>query len=109
VLQSLISRDKVELLLAFILLLLLLVKHDLLAEVLEELRILLGLLHLLGLLFLAILINLIDYRCKELLLVGLARVKLDTFGESFASASLNEGREERVRSMVVLRGRRIAI
>ena len=34
VFQSLISRDKVELLLAFVLLLLLLVKDDLLAEVL---------------------------------------------------------------------------
>jgi len=34
VFESLISRDKVELLLAFVLLLLLLIKHDLLAEVL---------------------------------------------------------------------------
>lgn len=34
VFQSLICRDKVELLLAFVLLLLLLIKHDLLAEVL---------------------------------------------------------------------------
>ena len=34
VFESLISRDKVKLLLAFVLLLLLLIKHDLLAEVL---------------------------------------------------------------------------
>ncbi len=34
VLKSFISRDKVELLLAFVLMLLLLIKHDLLAEVL---------------------------------------------------------------------------
>ena len=66
-----------------------------------------GLLHFLALLFLAVLIDLTDYRCKELLLVGLARVKLDTLGESLASASLNEGREERVRGVVILGGWRI--
>ena len=91
VFQSLISLDEIELLLALVFMLLLLVEHDLLAEVLEELRILLALFILLGLLFLTILIDLADYRGKKLLLIGLRGIKLDSLCESLPSSSLNEG------------------
>ena len=90
-LESLIGLQEVKLFLALVFLELLLVKHDLLAEIRKEFRILLALLHLLRLFLFAVLVDLTDNGGEQLFLVGLARIKFDSLSEALACASLNEG------------------
>lgn len=102
-LQCFVSLNKVQLLLSFVFLELLLVQHNLLAEILKELGILLSLLEFLRLLLLAIGINLTDYGGKQFFLISLAWIELDSLCEALSGASLNEGRQERIRHMIFLK------
>jgi hypothetical protein len=88
--------------LALILLVLLLIEHDFLAEILKKFRVLLSLLNFLALLLLTILIDLADYGGEQLFLISLAGIKLHSLCESLASPSLNKSGKERIGNVVFI-------